>query len=96
MNNYGYDTAKLQKQLPLDERFEKNSDGEYDFIKVPHDSIISEDGALIVSGESGSFAIDYYGEFRGGYPYISDELEQWAEKQGFNWEWQNPGAIILC
>jgi len=38
-------------------------------------------------------AIDYYGEFRGGTPYIAPELEKWAEEQGGYWEWENPEAI---
>lgn len=41
-------------------------------------------------------ALDYYGEFRGGYPWIHPELESWAAKNGFFWEWENPGTICLC
>tara|TARA_R110001583_G_scaffold174017_8_gene328269 strand:- start:161 stop:400 length:240 start_codon:yes stop_codon:yes gene_type:complete len=40
-------------------------------------------------------AIDYYGEFRGGTPYIAPELEKWAEEQGGYWEWENAEAIVF-
>ena len=42
-----------------------------------------------------SMVIDYYGEFRGGYPYISPSLEKWAEKKGLYWEWMNAAVIVL-
>ena len=48
-----------------------------------------------VSAEYGDDAADYYGEFRGGYPWINPKLEAFAEKHGCFWEWQNPGAIAL-
>lgn len=41
-------------------------------------------------------AVDYYGEFRGGYPWIAPELEEWARKQGGYWEWENPEAICFA
>jgi hypothetical protein len=60
----------------------------------PH-AFISEDGDLLISGEHGDGLIDYYGDYRGGYPYVHPVLEQWAEGAGGYWEWQHPGAIIF-
>jgi len=58
-------------------------------------AFVDEDGVLCVSGEDGSGFVDYYGKFRGGYPYIAPELEAWASDNGMYWEWQNPGSIAL-
>ena len=58
----------------------------------PH-AFISEDGDLLVSGEYGDGAIDYYGEYRGDGPYIHPELIEWAVKHDGYWEWVHPGAI---
>jgi hypothetical protein len=56
----------------------------------------NKDGALIcVSAEHGDDAADYYGEFRGGYPWINPILEKIASDNGCFWEWMNPGAIAL-
>lgn len=53
-------------------------------------------GALVcVSAEYGDDAADYYGEFRGGYPWINPKLEELAENLQCYWEWMNPGAIAL-
>lgn len=53
-------------------------------------------GAIIcVSAEHNDLAADYYGEFRGGYPWINPQLEKFAEKNDCYWEWLNPGAIAL-
>lgn len=38
---------------------------------------------------------DYYGEFRGGYPWINPKLEKLAEQAGLYWEWENPAVICL-
>lgn len=53
------------------------------------------DGVLIVSAEDGPNAADYYGEYRGGCPWINPKLEAWAEKHGCFWEWRDPGSIAL-
>jgi hypothetical protein len=39
--------------------------------------------------------IDYYGEFRGGYPWIHQWLIKYAEKLGGYWEWESPGSVTL-
>ncbi len=57
--------------------------------------VIERDGLLIISGESGHSLVDYYGEFRGNYPYIDPRIEAIAEKHDCHWEWENPGAIAL-
>jgi len=48
-----------------------------------------------VSAEHGDSAADYYGEFRGGYPWINPKLEDLAKKYDLHWEWEHPGAIGL-
>lgn len=53
------------------------------------------DGVLKVSGEDGRGLIDYYGEYRGGYPYINPKLEAFAKEHGMHWEWDDPGSISL-
>lgn len=58
-------------------------------------TVIERDGSILVTSEDGHGFIDYYGEFRGGYPYIHKDLETWAETNGFYWEWEHPGAIAL-
>ena len=54
------------------------------------------DGMLYVSAEEGDDAADYYGEYRGGDPWINPKLEELACNNDAFWEWQNPGCIELC
>jgi len=54
------------------------------------------DGLLFVSAEDGQGFADYYGQFTGGYPYIDERLEKFAEKHGCYWEWQDAGCIVLA
>lgn len=58
-------------------------------------TIFVRDGVVHVSGEDGRGFVDYYGEFRGGYPYIHPKLVEFAESIGYFWEWDNPGSISL-
>lgn len=53
------------------------------------------DSRVYVSAEDGNIFADYYGEFRGGFPWISPLLEKWAKEKGMHWEWENPGCIGL-
>jgi hypothetical protein len=53
------------------------------------------DGVVHVSGEHGDGAIDYYGEFRGGYPWINPQIEEVAKKCGYHIEWFDPGSIAF-
>lgn len=39
-------------------------------------------------------AADYYGEFRGGYPWISPKLEAAVKGIGYHIEWYDPGTIL--
>lgn len=55
-----------------------------------------DDGELFVSAEHPDDAADYYGEFRGGYPWINPALETLARKENAYWDWVNPGQIVLC
>jgi len=41
-------------------------------------------------------AVDYYGVYRGGYPWIHPSLEAWAEKKGGYWEWEDPESICFA
>lgn len=71
---------------------------EHDEILV-HAPYINRDyqGELLISAESEDsypFA-DYYGEFRGGYPYINPKLEDALLKAGFFLEWKNPGCLAV-
>jgi len=50
---------------------------------------------LSAEDENSYLFADYYGEFRGGYPWVNPALESWARERGFYWEWQNPGALSL-
>ena len=50
---------------------------------------------LSAEHENSYLFADYYGEFRGGYPWVNPALESWASERGFYWEWQNPGALSL-
>jgi hypothetical protein len=51
---------------------------------------------MLSAEESESYLFaDYYGEFRGGYPWIHPALEAWAKDRGFYWEWVNPGVVAL-
>lgn len=70
---------------------------EYDDIEVSP-AVIERGTEILVSAEGGDAQLwaDYYGEFRGGYPYINQALESFAKKHGMYWEWENPGAIYLC
>ena len=59
---------------------------------------ITDDKELIVSAESenSQLFVDYYGEFRGGYPFIHEKLEEIAEEFDGYWEWKNPGSISFA
>lgn len=53
------------------------------------------DETIMICDEHGDGLIDYYGDYRGGYPYVHPVLEQWAEDAGGYWEWEHPGAITF-
>lgn len=66
----------------------------YDDVEVSCNCFVKE-GVLMVTSDDGLGAIDYYGEYRGGYPYISPKLEAFAKANGCFWEWNNPSSISL-
>ena len=51
------------------------------------------DGVLYVSTEDGNHFADYYGEYRGGAPWIDSRIEAAARDHGYFWEWQNAACI---
>lgn len=51
------------------------------------------DNVVHVSAEDGGFFCDYYGEYRGGYPWIHPDLEALAKQFNGHWEWDNPASI---
>lgn len=66
----------------------------YDLVEVSP-TVLVRDGQLYVSAEDGPNFADYYGEYRGGYPWIAPELDAWAARKHGYWEWDNPGAIVF-
>ena len=58
--------------------------------------IIFRDNQLFISAESGDGLVDYYGECNDFEPYIHPDLEKWAENHGMYFDWESPGAIVLC
>jgi len=55
----------------------------------------SDSGIVFVSGDYGDNAMDYYGEYRGGYPWINPNLLAFAEANKCYFEWDNPGGITM-
>ena len=70
---------------------------EHDEVQVAPPLLV-QDGKILVNGEheSGYLFIDYYGEFRGGYPWVCPELEAFAKAHDAYWEWEHPGAVALA
>lgn len=60
---------------------------------IPH--FECDRGLIHVSAETEVDVADYYGEYRGGYPWVNPKLEKFAEKHDCHWEWDNPGSIVL-
>lgn len=48
-----------------------------------------------LSSEDGGYFCDYYGEYRGGYPWIHPEVEAVAKKFGMMIEWYDPSHIAF-
>lgn len=60
------------------------------FTPFPH-----EERWVAVSGDEGDDAMDYYGDFRGGYPWINPKLKDLAKEFDMIIEWINPGSICF-
>jgi len=87
--------ATLQKelgQIMIESDYDLKTD---EFIKTAVQSYLDSDNVLCVTSDTGQGFIDYYGEFRGNFPYIAPQLEEFAKANGMLWEWQNPGSIGL-
>ncbi len=73
----------------------------YDKVVAPP-AFVGEDSrgrkqVMLSAEESNSYLFaDYYGDYRGGCPWIHPALEAWAKAQGFYWEWVNPGVVALA
>lgn len=50
---------------------------------------------IIVSVEDGGHFGDYYGEYRGGDPWIHEAIEEWCQRHGYEADWRDPGSLIL-
>lgn len=63
-----------------------------------HVPTFENDEGFFVSGEHehSYMFVDYYGEFRGGYPWINSKIESGLATLGFFLEWKNPGCLTLC
>lgn len=48
-----------------------------------------------LSAEDGGYFCDYYGEYRGGYPWVHPEVEAVAAKHGMFIEWYDPSHIAF-
>ncbi len=84
---------KLAAKLPKLMTFEFNGPDLIEVYKEPKSFI--KNGNLYISAENGDDAADYYGEFRGGDPYINPLLEDFAAKNGGYFEWENPACIVF-
>jgi len=74
---------------------ERTKTHEFIDVKIGKLARIDEDGFVCVSAEDDLSTADYYGEFRGGYPWIHPKLEKLADDLGMYWDWKNPGEICL-
>ena len=63
-------------------------------VRVP--ATVRDDKLIVSAEESDSYCwLDYYGEFRGGSPWIHPELMNFAESYGGFWEWNHAGSITF-
>lgn len=93
--------ADMLKKKRWVEDFAKDENGKENYDKLvrtplgDHDVIWVRDGAVIMSAEhpATTMLADYYGEYRGGYPYIDQKLEDFAAKYDRTIEWIDPGTI---
>lgn len=89
-------TAKLLNELKALRFGALGPSPDYDWIEnAVSASVFERDGAICISGEDGLGLVDYYGEFRGGYPHVDEKLLAFAKARGLYWEWNDPGSIAL-
>ena len=72
-------------------------DKDYNEIQIPlGDALIVRDDEIILSAEheiSQTSVADYYGEHRGGYPWVNPVIENALDAIGCYAEWVNPGCL---
>lgn len=85
---------KLKDKLPVLPNIKFIGSDLVEVLEKPYSFI--RDDRLFISGENGDNACDYYGEFRGGFPYINPILEDFAAKNGGYFDWENPACIVFC
>lgn len=56
--------------------------------------LIADDPTMEKFFKEGTPAADYYGEFRGGYPWIHPDLEEAVKEIGYRIEWWDPGTLV--
>lgn len=39
-------------------------------------------------------AADYYGEFKGSYPWVNEKFKEAIEGMGYHIEWYDPGPLL--
>jgi hypothetical protein len=77
------------KRLEIQEGLRKETESSYTVT-------FWKEGRLYLSAEdeySSLCIADYYGEFRGGYPWINEKIEKRANELGLQLEWENPGSV---
>lgn len=60
----------------------------YETSDTSHFGISAED-------ENSYLWLDYYGEFRGGYPFVHEDVEQILNENNLFAEWENPGCMTV-
>ena len=53
-----------------------------------------DEACLIIDGCDSRYA-DYWGEFRGNYPWVHPDLEKWAEERDLIVDWYDPGTLFI-
>lgn len=53
-----------------------------------------DEECLIIDGCDSRYA-DYWGEFRGNYPWVHPDLEKWAEERDLIVDWYDPGTLFI-
>jgi len=92
--------AKLNKIQKAIETFElveriRDRDGDRDLVTSPK-AIESEWGFLVsVETSNGYLLADYYGEFRGGFPWVNPKFEEAVVAAGGFIEWQDAGTLHI-
>jgi len=81
--------ALKEVKLPFMSR--NRETGEYETKYRAPTVFVGEEGEIVLSAEEGDGAADYYQEF---FEEINPEIVAAAEKLGFGWEWESPGALI--